>query len=108
MHAWRILFHILEGNEIVNNLLDTIISCLHLQPTRHVDKYFVLQNQASNFDQKNVNKKDSAIYTNKETIKINKETINNNQKRNKECITASNQHSNQRQTDDIIEMTRSN
>ena len=75
---------------------------------RHGKKYFVLQNQASNFDQKNVNKSDTAIYTNKETIEIDKETINNNQKRNKECITASNQHSNQRHTDEIIETTRSN
>ena len=45
------------------------------------------------------------IYANKETINIDKETINNNQKRNKEYITVSNQQSNQRHTDDIIETT---
>ena len=37
-----------------------------------------------------------------------KKNINNNQKRKKECITVSNQQSNQRQTDDIIETTISN
>ena len=94
--------------KVIDNLLDTIKSCLQSQPTRHDKKYFVLQNQASNFDQKNVNKSDTAIYTNKETIEIDKETINNNQKWNKECINSSNQHSNQRHTDEIIETTRSN
>ena len=66
--------------KVIDNLLDTIKSCLQSQPMRHGKKYFVLQNQASNFDQKNVNKSDTAIYTNKETIEIDKETINNNQK----------------------------
>ena len=37
-----------------------------------------------------------------------KKNINNNQKRKKECITVSNQQSNQRHTDDIIETTISN
>ena len=86
-------------------LLDTIKSYLHSQSTRHDEKYFVLQNQTSNFDQKNVNKSDTAICTNKETINIDKETINNNQKQNKKCITVSNQQSNQRHTDNIIETT---
>ena len=45
------------------------------------------------------------IYANKETINIDKEIINNNQKRNKECITVSNQQSTQRHTDGIIETT---
>ena len=60
------------------------------------------------FDEKNVNKSDIAIYTNIETINIDKETTNNNQKQNKECITVSNQQINQRHTDDIIETTISN
>ena len=83
--------------KVIDNLLE-----------RHDEKYFALQNQTFNFDQKNVNKSGTAIYTNKETINIDKETINNNQKRNKKCITVSNQQSNQRHTDDIIETTISN
>ena len=75
---------------------------------RHDKKYFVLQNPTSNFDKKNVNESDTAIYTNKETIKIDKENINNNQKQKKDCITVSNQHSNQRHTVDIIETIISN
>ena len=55
-----------------------------------------------------LNESDTTIYTNKETKNIHKETINNNQKRNKECITVFNQQSNQRHTDDIIETTISN
>ena len=81
---------------------------LQSQSRKHDEKYFVLQNQTSNFEQKNVNKSDTAINTNKETINLDKETIKNNQKRNKECITVSNQQSNQRHTDDIIETTISN
>ena len=75
---------------------------------RHDKKYFVLQNPTSNFDKKNVNESDTAIYTNKETINIDKENINNNQKQKKDCITVSNQHSNQRHTVDIIETIISN
>ena len=67
----------------IDSLLDTLKSRLQSQSTKHDEKYFVLQNQTSNFDQKNVNKTDTANYTNKETINIQKETINNNQKRNK-------------------------
>ena len=74
--------------------------------TRHDEKYFVLQDQSSDFDQKNVNKSDTAICTNKKTINIVKETINNNQKWNKERITISNQHSNQRHPDDITETAK--
>ena len=94
--------------KVIDSLLETLKSCLHSKSTRHDEKYFALQNQTSNFDQKNVNKSGTAIYTNKETINIDKETINNNQKRNKKCITVSNQKSNQRHTDDIIETTISN
>ena len=75
---------------------------------RHDKKYFVLQNPTLNFDKKNVNESDTAIYTNKETINIDKENINNNQKQKKDCITVSNQHSNQRHTVDIIETIISN
>ena len=82
--------------------------CLQSQSTKHDEKYFVLQNQTSNFDEKNVNKSDIAIYANRETINIDKETTTNNQKQNKECITVSNQQINQRHTDDIIETTISN
>ena len=67
----------------IDSLLDTLKSRLQSQSTKHDEKYFVLQNQTSNFDQKNVNKTHTANYTNKETINIEKETINNNQKRNK-------------------------
>ena len=67
----------------IDSLLDTLKSRLQSQSTKHDEKYFVLQNQTSNFDQKNVNKTYTANYTNKETINIQKETINNNQKRNK-------------------------
>ena len=77
--------------KVIDNLLDMLKSCLHSKSTRHGEKYFVLQNQISNCDQKNVNKSDTAIHSNKETISIDKETINNNQNRNKECITVSNQ-----------------
>ena len=82
--------------KVIDNLLDTLKSCLHSKSMRHDEKYFALQNQTSNFDQENVNKSDTAIYTNEETINIDKETIDNNQKQNKECITVSNQQSNQR------------
>ena len=82
--------------------------CLQSQSTKHDEKYFVVQNQTSNFDEKNVNKSDIAIYTNRETINVDKETTTNNQKQNKECITVSNQQINQRHTDDIIETTISN
>ena len=94
--------------KVIDSLLETLKSCLHSKSTRHDEKYFALQNQTSNFDQKNVNKSGTAIYTNKETINIDKETINNSKKRNKKCITVSNQQSNQRHTDDIIETTISN
>ena len=57
---------------------------------------------------KNVHKSDTAIYTNKKTFNIDKETISNIQKRNKQCTTVSNEHSNQRYTDGIIETTISN
>ena len=75
--------------------MDTSKSFLHSKSTRHNEKYFALQNQTSNFDQKNVNKSDTTTNNNKETVNIDKETINNNQKRNKECITVSTQQSNQ-------------
>ena len=94
--------------KVIDNLLQTLKSCLHSKSTRYDEKYFALQNHTSNFGQKNVNKSGTAIYTNKETINIDKETINNNQKRNKKCITVSNQQSNQRHTADIIEATISN
>ena len=76
--------------KVIDNLLDMLKSCLHSKSTRHGEKYFVLQNQTSNCDQKNVNKSGTAIHSNKKTIIIDKETINNNQKRN-ECVTVSNQ-----------------
>ena len=66
--------------KVIENLLDTFKSCLHSKSTRHDEKYFALQNQACTFDQKNANKRGTAIYTNKETINIEKETINNDQK----------------------------
>ena len=66
--------------KVIENLLDKLKSCLHSKSTRHDEKYFTLQNQTSTFDQKNVNKSGTAIYINKETINIEKETINNNQK----------------------------
>ena len=94
--------------KVIDNLLDTLKSWLHSKSLRHDKKYFVLQNPTSNFDKKNVNESDTAIYTNKETINIDKENINNNQKQKKDCITVSNQHSNQRHTVDIIETIISN
>ena len=86
--------------KVIENLLDTLKSYLHSKSTSHREKHLT-----SNFDLNNVNKSDTAIYTNKETINIDKETINNNQKQNKKCITVSNQQSNQRHTDNIIEAT---
>ena len=86
--------------KVIENLLDTLKSYLHSKSNSHSEKH-----PTSNFDLNNVNKSDTAIYTNKETINIDKETINNNQKQNKKCITVSNQQSNQRHTDNIIETT---
>ena len=86
--------------KVIENLLHTLKSYLHSKSNSHSEKH-----PTSNFDLNNVNKSDTAIYTNKETINIDKETINNNQKQNKKCITVSNQQSNQRHTDNIIETT---
>ena len=86
--------------KVIENLLETLKSYLHSKSTSHREKH-----PTSNFVLNNVNKSDTAIYTNKETINIDKETINNNQKQNKKCITVSNQQSNQRHTDNIIETT---
>ena len=86
--------------KVIENLLDTLKSYLHSKSTSRSVKY-----PTSNFDLNNFNKSDTAIYTNKETINLDKETINNDQKQNKKCMTVSNQQSNQRHTDDIIETT---
>ena len=42
--------------KVIDSLLETLKSCLHSKSTRHDEKYFALQNQTSNFNQKNVNK----------------------------------------------------
>ena len=59
--------------KVTDNLLDTLKSCLHSKSTKHDEKYFALQNQTSYFDQKNVNKSDTATtLTKKQLISIKK------------------------------------
>ena len=81
--------------KVIENLLETLKSCLVSQSMRHDERYFSLQDTNYKSDQKNFSNSDIPINSHKELINIDKGTISNNHERNNHI-----QRSNQKTTKD--------